>query len=148
MARSKAIKNALVDLIDDLTYEDETAFTSVVGHNGGEFDGYPAVRVLPGDTTTEKASVSQNDRTLTFIVRTHLPVKEDGSEVDYMYDLTDLLLDQFDSGDFLNALNAKDATIKTHILNATRGDWFDSDTGTGVVLMCDINVEVRYSKNL
>lgn len=144
MAASKDIKNALVSLLSDVELGGEPAFTAVKGNDAGEFDGYPSVRVLPGDQTTEKASTQQNDRTVSFIIRTHVPEDGDGSEVDLMYDLTDLIIDTLDSADASNVLAAQ---IGTYILNATRGDWFVTDSNAGSILMCDINVDVSYSKN-
>ena len=37
---------------------------------------------------------------VSYIVRTHVEAKDDGSEIDYMYDLTDLIIDALDSADF------------------------------------------------
>ena len=147
MAQSKSIKNALVTLLSGLQLAGETAFTEVKGYSAGEFDGYPSARVLPGDQTTEKAAIGQNDRTVSLIVRTHVMATDDGTDIDYLYDLTDLIIDSLDAADFDNELNIIDPTIQTHMLDATRGDWSMDDFGAGPVLLCDVNVDVKYSKN-
>jgi hypothetical protein len=147
MSKSKAIKNALVEILSNCELNGEPAFTDVKGHPRGEFDGYPSVRVLPGDQSNRKASQGQNDRTPAYVVRTHVPIQDDGSEIDYIYDLTDLILDTLDTADFENQLNELDPTIGTFILTADRGDWLPVETPTGVVQACDINVEVSYSKD-
>lgn len=147
MGLSKSIKNALVEVLDGIEYQDEPAFTDVIGHTQGEFDSYPLVRVLPGDQTSERSTQSQNDRTIRYIVRTHVELNG-GTAFDYMYDLTDLIIDTINEADFADQLSTIDPTIPTFMMQADRGDWFDTDTQAGVVLVCDVNVEVTYSKDL
>ena len=36
----------------------------------------------------------------------------------------------------------------TYMLNTTRGDWTVLDSQTGVLLLCDLTVQIEYSKNL
>lgn len=154
--KSKHIKNALITVISAITYDKgsgaEPAFVEVVGNTLGEFNGYPSVRVLPGDVTTDKAAVSINERTISFVIYTHLPLEGtaigEAATYDQMYDLTDLIIDTLDRGDFIGALNTADATIGTFILNATRGDWTVDDSKGGVILTVAINVDVKYSKDL
>jgi hypothetical protein len=148
MSKSKAIKDALVTLLSGLSLNGEPAFTAVKGNPRGEFDGFPSVRVLPGDQSTDKGAVGQNDRTVNYIVSTHVPTTATGTEFDYMYDLTDLIIDSLDQADFDNTLNLTDSGIDTYILNCSRGDWFDTDSQAGPLLSCEVNVEVKYSKNL
>ena len=146
MAGSKAkdIKNQLVTLIQGLQLDGEQAFVDVQDNSIGKFDGYPSVQVLPGRQDTEKAAQNQNDRTVVFEVRTHVEPQEDGSEFDYMYELSDLLIDSLDQAD---ADNTFQAAIGTYILNATQGDWDYIDGPAGPVLVFVINVEVSYSKD-
>ena len=56
LSKSRAIRDGLVTLISELELDSEPAFISVKGNPKGEFDGYPSVRVLPGDQSTEKAA--------------------------------------------------------------------------------------------
>lgn len=146
MAGSKArdIKNQLVTLIQGLQLDGEQAFVDVQDNSIGKFDGYPSVQVLPGRQDTDKAAQNQNDRTVVFEVRTHVEPQEDGSEFDYMYELSDLLIDSLDQAD---ADNTFQAAIGTYILNATQGDWDYIETPAGPVLVFVINVEVSYSKD-
>ena len=153
---SKRIRNALITIITAITYDTgggaEAAFVEVVGHARTEFNGYPSARVLPGDLSTEKASVSTNERAAAFIIYTHVPVTGTAAgelaAYDKLYDLTDLIIDALDKGDFSGALVAADPTIGTYIMNATRGDWFLEDSKGGPLLTVAINVDVRYSKDL
>ena len=70
---SKRVKNALKTLLASIQYDtgsgDEDAFTQIAGTTEGEFDSLPALRILPGDQTTEKADTATNDRTLAYIAR-------------------------------------------------------------------------------
>lgn len=149
--KSRQIKDALKTYVESIQLNDESAFYLVTDSTDDEFDGSPVCQILPGDYTTTKAAFSQNDRAVAFIFRTHLRLESTGvssAVYDYMYDLTDLLLDAFDFADANNTLEVIDPAIGTYILNATRGDWIVSGSEEGGLLMCDINVEAKYSKDL
>jgi hypothetical protein len=45
------------------------------------------------------------------------------------------------------ALNTTDPDFGVWILNATRGDWYVTESEAGAVLMCDVNCEVKYSRD-
>ncbi|MCF8783196.1 hypothetical protein [Rhodococcus ruber] len=143
-SKSKDIKDALVTLLTGLQLDGEPAFAQVKGHPRGEFNSYPAARVLPDDQSTQKGAQGQNDRTVNLLVRLHVESDKDASEFDKMYILTDLVLDALDSedydGNFVDTLQAEE-------LNATRGDWFDTDGPAGPILACDIAVAVSYSRD-
>ena len=151
---SKRTKNALIAIMSAVTYDAgsgaQPAFQDVIGTTEGEFDGYPILRVLPGELRTEKAATAENERTLVFILRTVLPLEEtteaSSAAYDKMYDLTDIILDTLDHGDYQGILTDTDPTLPTWMLNATRSDWIVAPTPAGVMLVCDVNVEVRYLK--
>src|SRR5688500_15917120 len=127
--KSKRIKNALKTLLGGIQYDigsgNEPAFVSVLDNTTGEFDGYPSLRVLPGDLDTEKASVAENERTTAYVIYVHLPLESkpatEAATYDKMYDLTDLILDCLDEGDYDNSLSAIDSTIGVQFLDAQRG---------------------------
>lgn len=146
-SKALAIKDGLVEIIAAIQLDGQAAFTEVKGHPRGQFDGFPSVRVLPGDQLTQKESFSENERTVAFTVRTHLPATNDGSEFDHMYKLTDLIIDTLDSADFYGQLDAALPDVGAWILNATRADWFDEDSQEGPILSCDLEVQVKYSKD-
>lgn len=150
MGKSRSIKDALVTLISGIEYQSEPAFTEVVGNPDTAFDGYPSVRVLPGKLATVKGSTGQNDKTPDYIVRTHIEVDNNDWQpaIDQAYDLTDLIVDTLDTADNQGTLNTIDPSLGLLKVNATGGEWFPQETQAGVVLMCDINVEVTYSRNL
>jgi hypothetical protein len=153
---SKRTKNALVTIVSDVKYDagsgEEQAFQSVIGTTEGEFDAYPILRILPGELLTDKSSTAENERTLVFILRTVLPLEDtpeaSAATYDKLYDLTDIMLDTLDEGDGRpgrqGILTETDATLPTYSLNATRGDWLVAPTAAGVMLVCDVNLEVRY----
>ncbi len=111
---SRRVKNALKALLAQIKYDsgsgEQDAFVSVLGSTEGQFEGYPALRILPGDVTTEKTDTAVNDRTLVYVLRVHLPLEDtaEASEAtyDHMYDLTDLIIDTLDRGDYTGALRA------------------------------------------
>lgn len=154
--KSRRIKNALMEIVSDIKYDsghgDENAFLLVTDSTQDEFDGYPILQVLPDAPSNEKAAMGQNDRGINLVLRTHVPLEGEspaGSPtIDKIYDLTDLILDTLDSADFDNRLNEIDPSLGTWILDANRGVWIPIQTSAGVVMSCDINVEVKYSKDL
>lgn len=85
------------------------------------------------------------------MIYVHLPLEStaatESATYDKMYDLTDLILDCLDEGDFDNSLSAIDSTIGVHFLDAQRGDWIVNTSKGGAILICLIDVNVRYSKN-
>lgn len=161
-SKPKRIKNGLIQMLSQIQYDagggNEAAFVAVLGKARGDFTGYPIVRVLPDQLLTGKAAVSVNDRTAMFVCQVHLLLEDqdtNGTPIDEaaiydkMYDLTELILDALDEGDFQNALNTIDSTIGEYILNATRGEWLvATDTKGGAVLVCQVYVEIKYSKDL
>jgi hypothetical protein len=88
---SKRTKNALVAIMSAITYDagsgSQQAFQNVIGTTEGEFDGYPILRVLPGELRTEKAATAENERTLVFILRTVLALEETTEESSTAYDI-------------------------------------------------------------
>jgi len=153
---SKRIKNALKTVLSGITYDTgggaEPAFISVLDNTKGEFDGYPSVRILPGDMTTTKGSVAENDRVINFVIRVHLELENkpetESAIYNWMYDLTDLIIDTLDVGDYTGALHTADNSLNTLFLDATRGDWMVAETNSAAVLLCDVNCGIRYSKAL
>lgn len=152
---SKRIKNALITMLGGLTYDTgsgaEPAFQSIRDNTQQRFDGYPALTVLPGDVTTEKESTRQNLKRVSFLITVHLQFENtaasESSAYDQMYDLTDILIDKLDAADAAGELHTIDGGITTHVLNATRGDWYLAPAKSGVILLCDVNVELRYTQN-
>lgn len=145
-SKSKDIKDAIKVLLTGLELDGEPAFQVVKGTPYGLLDGFPAVRVIPADQGTEKGATGQNNRTVAMTVRILIPFesRNDDDDFDKMYELTDLVLDALDSedydGSFVDTLSAEE-------LNASRGDWGETDGPSGPLLTCDIAVAVSYSKD-
>ena len=144
---SRSIKDQLITIIQGITYEGEPAFTEVRGHPRGEFDSYPSVSILPGEQLSTKWEQGANNRNPMYIVRTQLKATNEGTEFDYMYDLTDLIIDTLDTADYNGEISLDALGVHALILNTTRADWFEADSQAGPLLMCDINVGVEYSKD-
>jgi hypothetical protein len=152
--KSKVIKNAIKTLVSTIKYDtgsgEEDAYSLVVDSTKGEFDTSPVLQILPGNLDPTKGTTGQDDRALTLILRTHLPLEaasEDDSGVfDHMLDLTDLLVDTLGQADHDGALAG--LGISAWVMDAKRGDWFVKPLNDGYDLTCDVNVEVKYSKDL
>lgn len=144
-SKTRDIRDALISVIAPIQRDGEPAFTEVVGYPGDQFDSYPSVRVLPLDIDNQKSAFNQVDRHVAFTIRTYLPAKDDGSDFDQMYELTDLLIDSLDEADQSDALREQ---LGTYMLNTTRGSWDYFGDQSGVSLYADINVEVAYSQDL
>lgn len=163
---NKRFKNAIMGLLGSLTYDigngSGAAFVTVTGDATTEFNSYPIVRVLPGEMDTQKASVAENERTLAYDCYVHLPLENrpqhtvNGSQVamsesdiiDWMYDLTDIIIDSLDEGDFHNVLSTYDATLPSYFLEAQKGDWKVKGSKGGALLQCVVSLHIRYSKLL
>lgn len=137
------IRDQLKTIIENVQLEGEPAFAGVIGHPRGQFDKQPMVRILPNDQTSENATFGQSDRTVSFIVRTHLKATDEGTEFDVMYELTDLLIDRLDQADHNNELD----NFNVFFIETTRGVWFEEESQAGPILSCDLNVAVKYSKD-
>lgn len=142
-SKSKDFRNALVALLQGLQRDGEPAFAIVKGHPRGQFDGWPVALVLPSTNTTEKGATAQNERTITRTIKLHVPAG-DGSEIDVMDELVDLVLDALDDADYsaniVDSLSAED-------LSASSGEWYELETQTGVLVGCDITVSLSYDRD-
>lgn len=152
MSKTKTIKNALKEMLSTLEYRDEPAFVEVVGSTDREFSGYPSVRLLPERIDNEKAAIGQNDRAIHFKAIVHLELENADSIqeniIDHMTDLTDLIMDALDEGDYQNTLEAIDPTIGTYIMSATDAAWDVVDSKAGSLLLLVISISASYSKDL
>lgn len=154
MGKVRSIKNAIMQLISNLQYEGEPAFTTVTDNTSDDFDSYPAVRVLPSPNLidNEIGTMPQNDRTVRFNIVVHEsledPTRIQSTVIDHMTDLADLLLDTFDIGDFDDSLKDIDQTIGNYMMSVPNVTLDPVDSKAGALLMLVLTVEVKYSKDL
>lgn len=150
--KSKRIKNALKAIATDLQYNDEPAFQEVLGSNAGAFNGYPNLQILPGDISTEHVTTGESDHAPAYILRVRIPLEDTNTAqetaVDKMYDLTDLLIDAIEDQDTHMSLTDDDGLIAITKMDAARGDWLEVPASNGANLVCDVNVQITYSKDL
>lgn len=153
---NRRIKDGIVGVLQGITYDTgsgpEPAFVSVLDNTKDEFQGYPSVRVLPNDFNSEPGEMSQRDHTPSFTLILHLPL-ESASEIesatyDQMYDLTDLIVDALEHADYEGTLNGESLTHNTWRLVVPQVSWFVATGKAGALLLCNIDVEVSYSKNV
>jgi hypothetical protein len=144
-SKSKDIRDGIISVIEPIQRDGEDAFMDVLGHTHGQFDSFPSVRVLPVQVDPERAAYRQSDRTVAFIARTYVEVKNDGSDFDMMYELTDLIVDALEKADADNTFHQD---LATYQMAVSQGEWSEEETQSGTLLMADVNIEVTYSHNV
>ncbi|WOI85994.1 hypothetical protein [Rhodococcus qingshengii] len=152
MSKTRKIKDALKQVLSGIEYEDEPAFIEVVGSTDGEFEGYPSVRVLPERIDNAKGAMGQNDREVNFKAIVHMRLESGDAiqehTIDHMTDLTDLIMDALDQGDYLDTLDDIDPDIGTYIMKATDAVWDVIDSSAGAILLLVVSISATYSKDL
>lgn len=155
-AKSRKIRDALVTILQGLTYDAgggaEPAFALVTGDPSLEFQQEPFALVFPAPILSTKAATGQNDREVQFSLLVLLNMEGGGrtqnSTYNYMYDLTELIMDALDKGDFHDVLNTADPTLGTWLMDSSRGTFLPAETKSGAALLCTIDVSVTYSLDL
>lgn len=152
MGKSLSIKNAVVTLMSEVEYKGEPAFANVTDDTASDFAEYPVLRVLPNFIENTRDAQSQNDRDVNLQLVVTLPLEDPAAiqakVIDQIYDLTDLILDTLDSGDFNDRLKEIDPTIGSYDLVADRADWDVVDTKGGAQLMLIVGIVVSYVLDL
>lgn len=162
--KSRKIKDAVVQLMTGLTYDAgtgaEPAFVSVLDSTGGEFDGYPALRVLPAadGVVDTKGAVSQQDREQSLMLLVHIPLENPTGDalqvqqaaINRMLDYGDIIIDTLDEADFTAGGNVADGGVSlgTLVINTKKVGWEVLALKTGAVLLCRIDTSIKYSKDL
>ncbi len=152
----RRIRDALVGILQGVAYDAgggaEPAFGLVTSDPALEFTKEPFCLVFPAPSTDAKGAVGQQDRTVAFAIFITLSMetatRTQQQTYDYMSDLTDLILDGIDEGDYIDSLNTIDPTLGTWLMQATRSNMQPGETKGGAVLLCSIDISVTYSKNL
>lgn len=155
-AVSLHIRDAIIELLQDITFDAgsgaEAAFGLVTNDPAAEFDQEPYCLVYPGKLDTKKAAVGLQDRDVYFAIFIELTLetknRTQAQTYDYMYNLSELVLNALDVGDFTGVLNTEDSTIVNWILNASRSTMKPAKTKAGAVLLCQIDACVSYSMDL
>lgn len=153
---NRRIKDALVTILSGITYDAgggaEPAFVSVLDNTKDEFEGYPAIRVLPNNLSSVVVENTQNDHTVSFAVIMHFPLNSPGevesSIYNRMYDLTDLIVDTAEHADYLGTLSSIDPQIQNWIMVVKQGRWYIANGKAGSLLLCNLDIEITYSKDV
>jgi hypothetical protein len=156
----KRIKNALMLMLGAIQYDTgagaTAAFKQVLDNSRGVFIGWPNVQVLPGSMTDDRQSVDQADITVEYILRLRIPLEDtdqdQSSAFDMVYDLTDLIVDAVDSADQDSTLADGTGNLASllgnFLMQASRGEWIVYPANEGDIFVCDVNVQITYSKSL
>jgi hypothetical protein len=157
---SRKIKDGLIQILQGITYGDpdpltgvlQPAFVQVMDNTKDEFEGYPSVRVLPNVLTSATADNIDVDHTVSFAVIMHFPLSSptnvESATYNQMYDLTDLIIDTTEHADYIGKLSTIDPTFTNWIMSVKQATWRVASGKTGAMLLCNVNVEVSYSKSV
>jgi hypothetical protein len=151
---NRKIKDAVVTMLTGITYDTgsgaEPAFVSVLDNTKDEFEGYPSVRVLPNDIASVTAMNAEKDHTVSFAVIMHFPLNSpadvESDTYNHMYDLTDLIVDTSEHGDYIGQLSTIDPTIQNWMMEVKSARWYIATGKSGALLLCNVNITVSYSR--
>lgn len=153
---NRRIKDALVTVLQGVTYDTgsggEPAFVNVLDNTKDEFEGYPSVRLLPNDITSITGSSTQKDHTVSFAALMHFPLEDpaniESDVYNQMYDLTDLIVDTVEHGDYVGQLSAIDPAINNWKMEVSQATWQVVTGKIGSFLLCNVNINTTYSKDV
>ncbi len=152
----RALKNALVSLVQTITYDTgsgpEQAFQLVTTDPKAEFDQEPYCFVHRVKTQSKLVQTASNDRTVTFTLVVVLSL-ENGQRTqqqtyDYMDDLTELVQNTLDTADFTDALSSYQNIVNTYIVAAETNTPVPGQSKGGLVLLNTIDVAIKYVYDL
>lgn len=137
------ISAAIVNVLQSVKQNNQSAFAQILTYPSVEFTGLPAATVAPSDTESDYQTIVSNLRTYTFQVDLYntMQFTGDGPAVAFttMLTLVDTVLDAFDNSDSL--------ANTTQILIPTPSAWSVIETTTGVMLSARIVLHAKMSVN-
>lgn len=153
---NRKIKDALISMLQGITYDTgsgpEPAFVNVLDNTKYEFEGYPSVLVLPNTLASTTAQSAQMDHTVSFATIMHFslsdPATIETATYNQMYDLTDLIVDTVEHGDYIGQLSTIDPTITNWRMDVKQARWYVATGKIGALLLCNVDIEVTYSKDV
>jgi hypothetical protein len=154
--KNRRIKDGLVQILQGITYDTgagpEPAFVSVLDNTKDEFEGFPAVVVLPNTISSMTATNAEKDHTVSFAVIMHFPLSSpdvvESDTYNHMYDLTDLIIDTTEHADYIGKLSQIDSTIQNWVMDVKQARWYVGQSKSGALLICNVNVEISYSRDV
>lgn len=162
-SKQRAIKDALVTMLAAIQLDAgtgaEDAFALVTDDPSKDFDtGYPYLLVFPADTQDEHVVTDESQRIVGYTLIMLIPLEDKDNSYagstgqlaayNKMYDLSELVLDALDIGDWHSSLNQIDSSLGTLMVNSSRSGISVGDAKGGSVLICSIDVGVMYTKQL
>lgn len=132
------ISAQLVSLLQGIQQAGSTAFADVRPYPTIEFDGWPAVCVVPADNMSEYQSVVQNLRTYVFDLDLYYSIEQEtnggySTAFSVMMVLVDTVLDALD--------NSNDLNNSCDILRPVPSVWGMVQTSAGTALTAKITVQ-------
>jgi hypothetical protein len=154
--KNRRIKDALVTILQGITYDAgsgaEPAFVSVLDNTKDEFNGYPAVRVLPNNLSSVTGSTFQRDHTVSYAVIMHFPLEDPSNIESNLYnqlsDLSELIVNTMEQADKSATLSAIDPQIQDWKIDVKSARWYVASGKAGALLLSNVDIEVTYSQDL
>lgn len=143
-SRSRTIRDSLVTLFEGMQLDGEPAFQQVKTHSKGKYEGFPFAVIIPDDVDNQPWSMGEHERSMQFSAIVGIEVKDDGSDIDQMLDLSDVIIDSIDKADHDGGFNVENGAYD---LQAKRGEWDVKDLGAGPILIFLVHIAVTYGSD-
>lgn len=148
---ARKFRDAVISILQSIQYGGEPAFVQVLDNTVGEFEGYPSVRVLPNNLTSEVDDTRSFRHTVSFAVIMHFPIGApdavESDQYDRLLDLTDLIQDQLEHSDHIDQLSTIDPTVADFYMEVPSTTWHVADGANGSLLLCNLTVNISYLKS-
>lgn len=156
-SNARILKDGLLALLSSIQYDagngEGSAFELVTDDPSGAITAEPYALVIPAPWEDIKGPVGQNDRTVCFTIVMLLSLEDkqrtQPQSYNMMEDLTELVLDALDESDFTDGLNQYNPDPKNWILESPKAHILPAEWKKGgAVLLCRIDVAIKYTKDL
>lgn len=153
---NRRLKDALVTILSAVQYDagggPENAFAQVIDNTHDEFEQSPTLRILPNRLASITGSDTQKDHTVSLSAIMDFPLQDpaniESTTYNQMYDLVDLVVDTIEHADYIGQLSEIDPLIKNWKMDVTQATLSLAGTKEGAALLCNINIELTYSKDV
>jgi hypothetical protein len=146
------IKDALVAMLQAVTYGAEPAFNMVLDNTRDEFSGSPNCLVLPDKLVSTVESNVTMAHKQTFSLVLHLPVEKldtiEQAQYNQMYDLVDLVMNAVENGFYTDFVSQHAPNMHNYLMTCDQGTIRPVQSKIGPILMANMSVSVTYSQNV
>jgi hypothetical protein len=141
------MSTAIVTLLGTLQLSSAAAFADIKEYPTVNFEGIPAVTVIPSDNISDYATITQNLRTYAFFIDIFYPVEGGDAGVagafTVMRQLVDLVLYALDNSNNLNGTNQYADSLSSicDMIRPVPSSWAMVQSGAGDLLSARITLQ-------